>query len=284
MKTVHVLVCLTVGSVLVARARATPQPANAEMAQGIRQAEEGDFESAILTLDSVVRRLEGTAGRGSEISLARLYLGMSYLGVGQLEKARLQMREAWLADRNLTLDPKKFPRRVMQAFEAAKAEARSTTPPEAQTPRGKGRSGKTLLIAGGATALAGAAALASSSSTPSSPSTSPAPVPTPQVLVGGSSGVSGPGVTTRFSAFTVPSAGVIQYSGNWTQSASTFSLELGQNCAGFGPYVAETPPSGSRPLTLIHTVSAGGTFCPYALYVSGTGPESFSYQVVFTPQ
>lgn len=276
------LLCLLGSLSLALPAPGVPQTNSVELAKGISQVEEGDLDAAIITLDAVVQRLTGAQGRNVELALAHLYLGMSYLGVSQLERATTQMRKAFLNNKGMKLDPKKFPPRVIQAYEEAKAEAlQGKGPGPAETSgKGGGRS-KALLVVGGFAVAGGAVALSGGSS-PASPSVTP--VPAPQVLVSGGSGVPAPNVTTRFSSFTVPSAGVIQYIGNWTLGSSTFSLKLGQNCGGFGPYVAETPPSTTRPLTLTHSVSAGGVYCPYAFYVSGVSGESFSYQIVFTPQ
>ncbi len=280
-RTTRRLLCFLLSLPLINPVPAIGQTGSVELAQGIRQVDEGDLDAALITLDGAVHRLTGVKGRGAELALAHLYLGIAYLGVGQWERAKTEMREAWRNDKGMKLDPKKFPLRVIQAYEEAKNEASppgKTPAPAASSGKGGGSS-KALLIVGGLAAAAGGVALAGGSSAPT-----PAAVSRPQVLVVGSSQVSAPGVTTRFSAFTVPSAGLIQYTGNWTVGGNAFSLELGQNCGGFGPYVAETPPTTARPLTLTHRASASDTYCPYALYVSGSGSESFSYQIVFTPQ
>ena len=275
------LFCLLTAVLPAVPTPALPQTASVELGQGIRQVEEGDLDAAIITLDSVVQRLAGVPGRQAELALAHFYLGVSYLGVSQAEPARTQFKEAWRNNRGMKLDPKKFPKRVIRAYEEAKAEAsREASQGPPVKAKGGGNS-KALLIVGGLAAVGGGVALAGGSS-PASPSATP--VGGPQVLVSGGSSISAPNITTRFSSFTVPSAGVIQYTGNWTLAGSSFGLELGQNCAAFGPYVAETPVSSTRPLTLSHPVSAGGVYCPYAFYVSGAGSESFSYQIVFTPQ
>jgi hypothetical protein len=264
---------------LALHASALPQPGSAELALGMRQVEDGDLDTAVLTLDTAVRDLRGAPGRKLDLALAHLYLGISYLGLDQVERARTNLREAYLNNREMTLDPKKFSLRVVAAYEDAKAGAASGV--ASRTPEKGGGKNKSILLVGGLAAAAGGVALSGGGS---SSSGSAAPVRGPQVLVSGGSSVSGPNEITRFSSFTVPAAGVIQYTGNWTLATSTFSLELGQNCAGFGPYVAETQPSATRPVTLTQPVSAGGVYCPYAFYVSGTGSESFSYQIVFTAQ
>jgi hypothetical protein len=273
--------CLA-GSLLLTIPAPAYQPATpVELAAGIRQVEDGDLDAAILTLDGVVRRLAGVSGRRSELALAHLYLGMSYLGLDQSERAAEQFKEAWRQDKEMKLDPKKFPLRVINAYDEAKAEAsRSEGQGPPATTKGGGKS-KALLIVGGLAAVGGGLAAAGGSS-PASPSATPGAGP--QVLVSGGSSVAAPNVTTRFSSFTAPAAGVIQYTGNWTLAGSSFSLALGQNCAGFAPYAAETPVSSTRPLTLSLTVSAGAVYCPYAFYASGAGGESFSYQIVFTRQ
>lgn len=254
-----------------------------EISRGIRQVEEGDLEAAVVTLDAVVQRLTGLPERRTELARAHLYLGWAYLGLSQVERAKAQLKESWRNNRQMELDPKKFPLRVIQAYEEAKAEAsRDDAQTQSLPAKGKGGGkGKALLIAGGLAAAGGAVALSGGSS----PAATPAPVTSaPRVLVTGGSNISGPNITTRFSSFTIPAAGVIQYTGNWTLAGSSFSLQLGQNCGGFAPYAAETPVSSTPPLTLRHPVSAGEVYCPYAFYVSGVGAESFSYQIVFTAQ
>jgi hypothetical protein len=137
----------------------------AELSQGIRQVEEGDLEAAVITLDGVIQRLSKEKGHEKDLALAHLYLGMAHLGLSQWERAKSEMRNAWRSDRKMKLDPKRFPRRVLQLYEEAKAEAAKsqsvvtsppnrTTPPPATEKKGHG---KTLPILLGVGAAAGAA-------------------------------------------------------------------------------------------------------------------------------
>jgi hypothetical protein len=85
---------------------------------------------------------------------------------------------------------------------------------------------------------------------------------------------------------TVPAAGTLQVTVNWTFSTSTFGLNIGQGAwpGTFGPFVASSPFTTSRPLTLNYTVNTAGTYCFYVFYVTGTAAESGTYQAVFTRQ
>jgi hypothetical protein len=269
----------------------------ANLALGIRQVEEGDLGAAIITLDGVVQKLTGVRGRTSELAQAHLYLGMAHVGAGQWERAKAEMREAWRNDKGLKLDPTKFPPLVIQAYEEARAEATSGqspgTPaakPPAKTADQAGTSkkggGKALLIVGGLAAVGGGIALASgggaSGSSPA-PTPAPTPPPVPQLLQSGTISFAGPNLYNVVN-IGVPAAGTIQFTVNWTFGTSTFGLNIGQGAwpGTFGPFVASSPFSTARPLTLTYTTTTGGTHCFYVLYVAGSGGESAAYQVVFT--
>ncbi len=165
---------------------------DADMATGIRQVREGDFDAALITLDAVVKRLSGQQGQAKELARAYTYLAIAYVGLAQQETARAKFLAAWKADKSLTLSPKEFPPNIIQFFEEAKKEAedkaRAETKPTTATPSpapspvtttgmaeksGRGGGGKTALIVVGALAAAGGIALAakggSSSSTPPKP-------------------------------------------------------------------------------------------------------------------
>jgi hypothetical protein len=173
-------------------ARAQSGAVDADMATGIRQVREGDFDSALVTLDGVVKRLSGQQGQAKELARAYTYLAIAYVGLAQQETARAKFLAAWKADKSMTLSPKEFPPNIIQFFEEtkkegedkARAEAKppSTTPSPAPTPatttekaekKGGGGGGKTALIVVGALAAAGGIALAakggSSSAAPPTP-------------------------------------------------------------------------------------------------------------------
>lgn len=147
---------------------AQPATADAELQRGIRQVEDGDYDPAIVTLDAAARRLGGDPAHARDLSQAYLYLGIAYIGKGHEAAAKAKFREAVAQIRDLTLSPDKFPPKVIDLFEAARAEERAQVAPApavAPTPAPaaagkKGGSGKTILIVGGLAAVGGGVALA----------------------------------------------------------------------------------------------------------------------------
>ena len=133
-------------------------PDDPELARGITLVDDGDYDSAILTLDTVARRLAADPGRTRDLSQAYLYLGIAYMGKGHEAAARAKFKEAVQQIKDLTLSPDKFPPKVIDVFESAKQEANATAA-AAPVPmkEKKGGSGKLLLIGGGVAAAAGVA-------------------------------------------------------------------------------------------------------------------------------
>ena len=105
-----------------------------DLASGIRQAQEGDFETAVTTLDSVVRRLTGQPTRAKDLARAYTYLSIAYLGLSQEQTAKAKFLEAWKADREMNLSPREFPPRILEFFDKAREEA-GITPAPTPTPR-----------------------------------------------------------------------------------------------------------------------------------------------------
>ena len=148
---------------------AQPATADAELQRGIRQVEDGDYDPAIVTLDAAARRLGGDPAHARDLSQAYLYLGIAYIGKGHEAAAKAKFREAVAQIKDLTLSPDKFPPKVIDLFEAARAEERAQvapasavapTPAPAAASGKKGGSGKTILIVGGLAAVGGGVALA----------------------------------------------------------------------------------------------------------------------------
>lgn len=161
-------------------------PTDPELAKGIQQVEQGDYDAAIFTLDGAARRLAADPKRSQELSEAYLYLGIAYLGKGHEAAAKAKFREAVKQIKDLTLSPDKFAPRVINLVEAAKAEAGTSAPagakpaPAAAPAKKGGGSGKVLLIAGLGVAAAGGVALAAGGGGGDSSSTSSgAPTCTP---------------------------------------------------------------------------------------------------------
>jgi len=149
-------------------ASAQPPTTDAEVQRGIRQVEDGDYDPAIVTLDAAARRLTADPSRARDLSQAYLYLGIAYIGKGHEAAAKAKFREAVAQIKDLTLSPDKFPPKVIDLFEAARAEERAQATPApaaapTPVPAGAGKksgSGKTLLIVGGLALVGGGVALA----------------------------------------------------------------------------------------------------------------------------
>jgi hypothetical protein len=125
------------------------QSSDAELAQGVRQVREGDFEGAVTTLEPVVRRLSGMPERSRELVQAYLNLGVAYVALDQPETARSRFKEALIRDRKLKLSPAEYSPKVLAVFEEAQREARRAGG------GGKGGSRAPLIALGVGAAAAG---------------------------------------------------------------------------------------------------------------------------------
>lgn len=139
--------------------RAQAPATDPEVAKGIAQVEDGDYDGAIFTLDRAARRLAADAARIRETSQAYLYLGIAYVGKGHEAAAKAKFREALAGMKELSLSPEKFPPKVIDLFEAARAE-RASAAPAAAAARKKGSGGKAVLIGVGVLAVGGGVAVA----------------------------------------------------------------------------------------------------------------------------
>jgi hypothetical protein len=124
------------------------QSADPELAQGVRQVHEGDFEGAVTTLESVVRRLSSAPERSRDLVQAYVNLGVAYVALDQREAARSRFGEALSRDRNLKLSAAEYSPKVLAVFEEARQRAR-------QAAQGRKGSKAPYIIAGGAAAAAG---------------------------------------------------------------------------------------------------------------------------------
>jgi hypothetical protein len=156
---------LAVLLVLSTAAVAVPETpvADPEIRQGIALVDEGEYDQAILALDSAVRRLAAEKGHSTpDLAEAYFYLGVAYLGKGHETSAKARFREAVKQARDMSPSPEKFPPRVIELFEKAREEDRAETPARtAAAPKKKGGS-KGLLIGGAVVLVGGGAALAAS--------------------------------------------------------------------------------------------------------------------------
>jgi hypothetical protein len=134
-------------------AAVTPRPgvaeASADVAAGIRQVQDGDFEGGVATLEAAARELAGRPERTHDLGQAYLYLGVAQVALEQPEAARRSFGQALVLDPKLRLSPQAFSPKVVAAFEEARRAA-------ATSKKGGARTG---WIVGGAAAGAAAAAV-----------------------------------------------------------------------------------------------------------------------------
>jgi hypothetical protein len=179
---------------------AATQSGDPEVKKGVRLTDEGDYDAAIVTLDTAVRRLAAAASPANERDRAEayLYLGIAYLAKGHETAARAHFRDAIARVKDLRLTSDKYSPRVIEAFEKARedvartpaAAAPTAAPAEGEKKKG-GKTGLILLGVGGAAAagIAVAAGGGGSPSTPASPGATPSgPTRTETIegVVGGS--------------------------------------------------------------------------------------------------
>jgi hypothetical protein len=185
------------------RAEAASDP---DLAKGIRQVEDGEFDAAVLTLDGVARRTKERGGAAPELARAQLYLGVAYAGLGKEATAKSWFVHALENDRALMLSPRQFPPRVLQLLDEARLEvggspraAASPKPPSSKAggtkqasapPKEKGGSKKGLWIGLGAAAVGGIAIAAAAGGGGGTSGSSPSPAPstppgTPRAVISG---------------------------------------------------------------------------------------------------
>lgn len=157
-------------SALALAVRAAAQPAEADLATGIRMVKDGDFEAGLVTLDAVARNLAAQGRPSRDSAQAYLYMGVAYVGLGQDSLAKAKFRQALQLDRSLRLSPDEFPLRVIRTFEAAARSAAEVSTLQKQARRKKGKGGLILLGVGGV-AAAGIAAVAVTSERANHPPT-----------------------------------------------------------------------------------------------------------------
>jgi hypothetical protein len=127
-----------------------------EAAEGIRQVEQGDFETAVVTLDSAIKRLDGQPGRQPLVQNALLQLGVALVALEQRDAAKARFRRALDLDPKLRLREDSFSPKVIGVFEQARIEAAAAAPPKS----GGGGVSKPLIFVGLGAAAAGVAVAA----------------------------------------------------------------------------------------------------------------------------
>ena len=143
---------------------APPAPAPApRLEDGIRLVEQGDFESAVVTLRAVAASFTGDPARSVERARAQLYLGVAHVALGQGSDAHRAFVEALRDDPRLRLTEDRFSPKVIAAFEAARREQPDATS-AASPPKGGGSTKKVVVaaIAGAAVATGAVVALGGS--------------------------------------------------------------------------------------------------------------------------
>jgi hypothetical protein len=165
---------------------ASARAGDTEVERGIQLVNDGDYDGAIVMLDGAVSRLAGSPSRSEDLAQAYLYLGIAFVGKAHEEAAKRQFREALRLREGLRLSAAEFPPKIIELFEAARAEELerpATGRQAAETAEKKGGGRKWLFIGGGLAAAGGAAAFAAGGgeSGPSTP-----PVLDPTVSIGSS--------------------------------------------------------------------------------------------------
>lgn len=126
-------------------------PPNPALADGVRQVEEGDFETAVVTLRAVAASLAGDPAQAVQRARAHLYLGVAHVALDQAADAHRAFLDALRDDPRLRLTEDRFSPKVIAAFEAARREQVGTTAPVTSA---KGGSSTKKVVVG---AIAGAA-------------------------------------------------------------------------------------------------------------------------------
>jgi hypothetical protein len=152
--------CMLWTALALAAPSVDDRSANEDLARGIRLVEDGDFETALLSLDAAARALSRPPGTAKDLAAAYLYLGLAYVGLKQEALARTRFEQALAQDPTLRLDPDEFPPAALRVFAAAELEKKALTK--------KGKSGAIVLGAGAAVA-GGIALVAASKRSPGPP-------------------------------------------------------------------------------------------------------------------
>jgi hypothetical protein len=106
---------------------------------GIRQWRDGDFDNAVFSLDTAIRRLAAQPELKSHLPRAYAYLGATYVALDREDVAKGKFREALQLEPQYSLDPNEFPPKVIRVFESQRL----------KTEAGRTRKTRRLLVAGG---------------------------------------------------------------------------------------------------------------------------------------
>ena len=116
------LLILTIGSMRpVPSALAQGPPArDPDVAKGIADVDNADYDTAIPRLEAAVRRLTGQNGRRDDLVQAYVHLAVASLAKGFEATAKSRFRDALALDPSLRLSSEKFSPRVVEVFEKAR--------------------------------------------------------------------------------------------------------------------------------------------------------------------
>jgi hypothetical protein len=211
--------------------RAQTTVSDPEVAKGVRQVDEGDYDAAIVTLDSASRRLAGNPGKARDLSEAYLYLGIAYVGKGHEAAAKAKFREAVRQIKDLVLSTDKYPPKVIDLFEAAREEVNRAAAAEpavtpspavrpAPAPQKKGGASKGLIIGGVLLAGAGAAVAVAGGGGGGSGSSTPADTRNSQVFTGNL-----PAQDIRGFTVTASKAGTLEATLTWQDRGISLTID-----------------------------------------------------------
>jgi hypothetical protein len=142
---------------------AVPAPGDdpPDLRAGIRLVEEGDLDRAVAALGQAARALDEERAPGPVQARAHLYLAMAYLGLGELDAAREEMRAVWRHDPALVLDAKDYAPPVVALHEEARPRPGTSAAPAAAVvsaaPPARGRHLPALIGLGAVASVTGVA-------------------------------------------------------------------------------------------------------------------------------
>lgn len=137
-------------------ARAQEPASDPEVEAGVRQVQEGDFETAVITLEAASRRLAREAKPAGLRVRAALHLGIARVALDQRGAAKTCFKDALALQPALRLTPDRYSPKVIGVFEEARRELQAQTP---VTPR-EGRKVRVPWLVGGGVAVGGGVVLA----------------------------------------------------------------------------------------------------------------------------
>jgi hypothetical protein len=112
----------------------SPAVPDAELIRGMDLYRSGDYDQAVLLLDTVTRRLTGSPGRSKDLAQAYFFMGAANLGQGQEVQARARFRDALGTDGGLRPSPYEFSPSILNVFEAVREQLPASAPSAVSSP------------------------------------------------------------------------------------------------------------------------------------------------------